>query len=452
MPPTRLAHWAREPQLARPAPPTPQKDAGGYGVGASGFGLGSWGLTPGSTGIAVTPLGAVGISAAWACVKRLAEDSGKLPRRIMRALPGGGSRQDRKHPLNRLLRTPNPWQSPSQFWGYITSWLALRGNAYVVVFRGEAGEPEMLVPLSPDRCSPMISPKGELYYSVSHPTFRDGNSVTLHRDNVMHIRNLISMDGYTGISPIAAGPDVFGLSIAAQQHAAVLFRQGAMLSGVITHPGKLNAEAKGFLREEWRHRHGGVQNAFETAVLDEGMKFDKLSMTSEDAQLLETRQFSVIEVCRMFGVPPHKVYDLSRAHFANMEQGNLEYWSDTLLPIGRQMQEECTRTLLFADEQDDYYVDIDYDELTRTDRKTRYETDEIGIRSSRLTPNEARISDGREPNVPNGDEFTKPLNMGATTDNGGAGGAGPAASAKPGQDPVIEQDEKPEPSSGESDA
>ena len=444
MPPARIAQLAREPRLTLPqraVEPSIQKGVGGYGTGATGFGLGSWGLSPGATGMATTPMTAVGIAAAWACVNRLAQDNGKLSRRVMQRLPQGGSRQNFKHPLNALLRDPNPWQNPSQFWGYVTAWYALRGNAYVVVLRGAAGQPQMLIPISPDRCQPMISPKGELYYQVSHPTFRQGESATMHRDNVMHIRTAVSFDGYTGVSPIAAGPDVFGLGIAAQQHAAVLFRQGARLSGIIQHPGKLNPEARAYLREEWSNRHGGVQNAFQTAVLDEGMKFQETSMTSEDAQLLQTRQFSVIEICRMYGVPPHKVYDLSRAHFANMEQGNLEYWSDTLHPIGKQQQEECTRTLLYTDEADEFYIDIDYDELMRTDRKTRYETDEIGIRSSRLTPNEARVSDGREPNVPNGDDYVRPLNMGDTGKPGVPPGTAPAPQ------PVHQDDEDGDPPS-----
>ena len=446
MPPSRLAHFAREPQLNYHPPAA--KDAGGYGVGTSGFGLGSWGLTPGSTGIAVTPLSACGIATTWSCVNRLAQDMGKLPRRVMRRTANAGTKADPKHPLTALFREPNPWQSPSQFWGYVAAWRALRGNGYIVVIRGEAGEPRMLIPLGPDRCQPAISPKGQLYYNVTHPTFRDGRTETLHRDNVIHVRSLISFDGYTGVSPIAAAPDVFGVGIAAQQHAAVTFRQGTSLSGVLTHPGKLNDLGKRFLREEWSHRHSGVQSAFQTAVLDEGMKFEPISMTSSDAQLLETRQFSVIEVCRMFGVPPHKVYDLSRAHFANMEQSNLEYWSDTLHPIGRQEMEEATRTLLFEDEQDSHYIDIDYDELMRTDRKTRYETDEIGIRSGRLAPNEARVSDGREPNVPGGWEYQKPLNMGTSGEQGAAGAAGANGNSKP--DAVIAEDEKPEPEGGAS--
>jgi HK97 family phage portal protein len=410
------------------------KDSGGFGAATGGFGLGGWGFLPGSTGQAVTPVASLGIATAWACVKRISEDHGKLPRRIMRRMPNGGSEEDRKHPLNKLLRNPNRWQTPSQMWSYLTCWLALRGNAYGVVMRGPSGEPVSLIPMSPDRVSILQSTNGDLFYEINHPFF--GNqALRLHRDNVMHIKNAISFDGYTGASPLAAAPDVFGLGIATQQHGAVLFRQGAQMNGVIRHPGKLNAEAKDFLRARWSERFGGVQNAHGTAVLDEGMSFEKLSMTNEDSQFLQSREFTVLEVCRMFSVPPHKVYDLSEAHYANMEIGNLSYWSDTLQPIGKQYQEEGGRVLLFEDEQDEYYIDIDYDELLRADRKSRYSTDEIGIRSGRLTQNEARISDGRPPNVPNGDQFLTPMNMNSSAD-------GKPGDGKP--DPTIAEDEKPE--------
>ena len=442
MPPRRIEALAREPTFTHRQPVVKDNASGGSAGGYTAVSPGSGGLWTsmfargGSTGVAVSSYTSLGVSTAWACVKRLSEDDGKLPRRVMRRLPNGGVRPDYKHPLNKLLRAPNPWQTASQFWSYSTAWYALRGNAYIAIIRDEeSGDPVMLVPIAPDRCQIKIAPKnGLLYYNISHPLFGDGRDVLISRDNVIHIRNSISFDGYTGISPIAAGQDVFGLGIAAQQHGAVVFRQGTNMAGVLKHPGKLNAEGRQFLRQELMDAHSGVQNMQKPMVLDEGMTFEPTSMTNEDAQLLQTRQFSVLEICRMFGVPPHKVQDFSRAHFANMEQGNLQYASDALQPIGTQYEEECQRTLFFENEQDDYYIEVDYDTLLRADRKTRYETDEIGIRSGRLTQNEARISDGREPNVPNGDDFQKPLNIGTTGD-------------KP--DSTITSDEKPEPSDGD---
>ena len=411
--------------IERREPMLNAKSIGGGG-GFLGMGYGGWGMMPGSTGIPVSPYSALQVATAWACVKRLAEDNGKLPRQVRRRLSTGGYRVDPQHPLNRLLRKPNDWQTPSQCWNFMAAWLALRGNAYAVVKRGPAGEPMSLVPVVPDQVSVLRSSNGLLYYQVNHPTLPPGR---YHRDNIIHLRGAISVDGFTGISPIAAAQDVFGLGIATQQHGATLFRQGAQLKGYIKHPKTLSPEGKTYLTNEFDRENAGVQKAHRTTVLDEGMDFVSLSMSNDDAQFLQSRQFTVPEVCRMFGVPPHKVHDLSNAHFSNIEQSELAYRSDTLLPITNQMREEFGRVLLFEDEQGDYEIDVDYDELLKTDRKTRYETDAIGINSGRLSRNEARIDDGREPNVPGGDEFLQRLDTTTTTQAGGEAPAAPPAPA-----------------------
>ncbi|WP_424139889.1 phage portal protein [Roseomonas chloroacetimidivorans] len=408
MPPPRITN-AIEPRVNLPAV---RKEVGGAGSAFTGIGLGSMGWFPGSVGFPVSPYAAMQIPTAWACVKRVAEDMGKLPRVVRRRLVRG-YRAEAAHPINRLLRNPNRWQTPSQMWNYLTAWLMLRGNSYAVVTRGRGGEPNAIVPVSPNQCGVLLSPEGELFYQISHPFF--GGGLRLHRDNVIHLRTAISYDGYTGVSPVAVAQDAFGLGIATQQHGATLFRQGTQLAGVITHPGKLDREGKDYLSESWNGRFAGVQNAHKTPVLDEGMKFEKLSMTAEDSQFLQSRQFTVPEICRMFGVPPHKAGDLSNAHFANVEQGEIAYRADTLLPIGNQMREELGRVLLFEDEQDLFEIDVDYDELQRTDRKTMAETNEIEIRSGTLTPNQARVIMGREPDVPNGDEYIRAMNMESTS-------------------------------------
>jgi HK97 family phage portal protein len=413
MPPPRIAGWAREPRLTASLPPV-SKDAGGYGANYSGFGFGAWGFLPGSTGLAVTPYAALQVATAWACVKRIAEDNAKLRREVRQKLPNAGTRILRDHPIHKLLSNPNPWMGPTQCWGYMSAWLAQRGNTYAVVERGEAGEPTAIIPVSSDRVSVMVSPAGELYYQISHPYF--GVAKRLHRDNVIHVRGLISFDGYTGIGPIAAAQDVFGLGIATQQHGAVLFRQGASVNGFIKHPGKLSNDAKANLAEGFDQRHTGVQRAHRTGVLDEGMSFEKITMTNEEAQFLASRQFTVPEICRMFGVPPHKVHDLSNAHFNNLEQSELAYRSDTLLPIGKQFKEECGRVLLWEDEQADIEIDVNWDDLLRADKLTRYQTYQIGLNNGIINRNEARIDDGREP-VPDGNEFRVPLNTGASGDN-----------------------------------
>ncbi len=411
MPPPRLGALAREPTLSRPAPAAPAAKDFGTSAMAPASWLAGWGaILPGNTGLPVNPVTALQAAAVYGCVKRLSEDIGKLPLRIKRKLRRGGFTLDTDHPLNRVLRSPNEWQTPSQCWGFFVWALALRGNGYAAVLRGEAGEPRQLVPLHPDRTSPLLSPDGHLWYQFSHQAI--GDAVRYDRGNVLHARGM-SFDGYTGVSPIMMAQDVVGLALATQQHGATLFRQGAQISGILESPGKLSNEAANRMSASWMAAYGGVQNSHKVAVLEEGTKFSKIAMTSEDAQFLETRQFSVVEICRLFGVPPHKVFDLSNAHYNNFENSEQQYINDTLIPIARQIEEVAEATLLFEDEQGQFEIEFNFDKLLRGDRKTRMETYVAGVNNGIMSRNQARIEEGWEP-VDGGDELRVPLNTGTT--------------------------------------
>jgi len=414
MPPPRLGTLAREPTFDR----KPQK-SGSMSTSTAGPWLAGWGgVMPGSTGVPVNPFSALQAAAVYACVKRLSEDVGKLPLRVRRRLRKGGFREDYDHPLNRLFRRPNEWQTASQCWSYYVWALALRGNAYAPVIRGRAGEPTAIVPVSPDRVSPLLTPDGRLWYQVSHPYLGEG--LRLDQGNVLHAKGM-TFDGYTGVSPIMLAQDVVGLSLATQQHGATLFRQGAQIAGVLEVPNKLSTEAAQRMATSWSAAYGGVQNANKVAVLEEGTKFAKIAMTNEDAQFLASRQFSVVEICRLFGVPPHKVFDLSNAHFSNIENSEQQYINDTLVPIARQVEEVLEQTLLWDDEQGEIDIRFDFNELLRGDRLTRVQAQVLEVNNGLGNPNEARIEEGKEP-YEGGWAFRVPLNTGDA-------GAKPAATA-----------------------
>jgi HK97 family phage portal protein len=415
MPPSRITASGRysEPVLTSFSGGSVAKDGGGsfaYSGPGLAYGLG---VFPGSTGTPVTPVTAMQAATVYACVKRLSEDVGKLPVKIRRRARRGGWTVDNDHPLNRVFRRPNAMQTPSQCWAYYVSSLALRGNGYLATVRGRAGEPTGIIPVNPDRAYVVLGQNGELIYNFGHPLLGD-QTIKLHQDNVCHAKGF-SYDGYMGISPISLAQDVFGLALAAQSHGAVLFRQGAQLKGFIKHPGNLGKEAKEYLTESFDKRFAGVQNAHRTAVLEEGMSFENVTMTNEDAQFLESRQFSVIEICRMFGVPPHKVQDLENGHLQNVEQGEQQYINDTLDPLCNQIGELLEAKLLFEDEFGDYQIRHDFSALLRGDRKTRAQYYHFGILDGWMNRNEARLDDGREAGDEALDEYMAPLNM-ATTD------------------------------------
>ena len=140
------------------------------------------------------------------------------------------------------------------------------------------------------------------------------------------------------------------------------------------------------------------------------MSFEKVTMTSEDAQLLESRQFSVVEICRMFSVPPHKIGDLDDAHLQNVQQGEQQYINDCLDPIANQVGELLEDRLLFDDEREKYQIRHDFKSLLRGDRKTRAEVHHMAIADGYKTRNEARIEEGEAP-AEGLDEFLVPLNM-----------------------------------------
>ena len=404
MPPPRIAESGRwsEPRIT--LPPV-RRDVGGYGSATPGLFAGL-GYLPGSTGVPVTPYSSLQVATVYACVSRLSKDIGKLPLQVHRRLSRGMT-LDTDHPLNRLFARPNRWQTPSQCWAYFVWALVLRGNGYAVILRDRAGEPQEVLPVSPDRTSVLISRAGDVFYQFNHPALAPG--LKLDADNVLHAKGM-TLDGVVGVSPIFMAQDVVGLALAAQQHGATLFRQGAQLNGIIKHPGKLSPEAKDYLSTRFSTRFAGVQNAHGTPVLDEAMSFEKIAMTSEEAQFLETRGMQNVDICRLFDVPQHKVMSGSEK-FANREASEQQYVNDTLLPIGQQIEELIERNMLFDDERDRYVIRFNFDALLRADRKTRIETNARAIMSSQMSPNEARLDDGRPPNVPNGDAFVSPSTM-----------------------------------------
>ena len=366
-----------------------------------------------NTGVPVTPFTALQAAAVYACIRAVSQDIATLSPFIRRRLIGGGYQRELQHPLTKLFRRPNRWQTWFEFIGYAVTSLCLRGNAFVVVERDRDANPIELVPIAPDRATIMLTDDGELWYRIN--SRRIGMGILVPPDDMIHIKN-ISMDGYVGVSPIAIAQDVIGLALATQQHGGVLFRQGGQVGGVISHPGKLSKEASDRIANSWRETHSGVQNAHKAAILEEGMKFDKVAITNEEAQFLETRRFQVIDICRLYGVPPHRLGELDKATLNNIEQQNQQYVDSALYPLTRSIEQLFDHHLLFEDERAFLECKFDFDSMTRGDLKTRYEAYQIGTLNGWLNRNEVRARENMDPiRDGTGDDYRVPLNTGDPT-------------------------------------
>jgi HK97 family phage portal protein len=361
-----------------------------------------------NSGVPVTPFTALQSAAVYACIRAISQDIAMLSPFVRRRLAGGGYRREFAHPLHKLFMRPNRWQTWFEFIGYVVTAICLRGNAFIVIERDQDANPIELVPIAPDRCSIMLTEDGELWYRIN--SRRLGYGILVPPDDMMHVKN-VSLDGYVGVSPIAIAQDVIGLALATQQHGGILFRQGGQIGGVVRHPGKLSKEAGDRIANSWRETHAGVQNAHKVAILEEGMSFDKIAMTNEDSQFLETRRFQVIDICRLYGVPPHRLGELDKATLNNIEQQNQQYVDSALKPTTTSIEQLFDHHLLFDEERPALQCKFDFDEMTRGDFLTRSQGYQIGTLNGWLSRNEVRARENMDPiEDGHGDEYRVPLN------------------------------------------
>jgi HK97 family phage portal protein len=377
-----------------------------------------------ASGIIVNPQTALQAAAVYACVKVLAESVGMLPCNLYEETAQGAKRPATSHPLYPLLRDqPNEWQSSIEFMEMVVLHMCLRGNAYSYVNRSRAGDVVELLPLHPDMVRTQMGADFRLTYQVTMP---DGGFKEFAPGELMHIRGL-SINGWLGISPIAYARESIGLALATEKFGGQLFRNGAKVSGVLEHPGKLSDDASKRLRSTFDEAFSG-ENVHKTAILEEGLKYSKISMTGEDAQFLETRKYQRSEIAAIFRVPPHLIGDLENATFSNIEQQGLEFVNYSLMAWLVRIEKAIKRDLLRPDERKSLHVRFNVAALLRGDAMARSSYYHNGILDGWMTRNEAREAESDLGIVFNPleglDEPMMPLNMGEVGEETEQPGAG----------------------------
>lgn len=364
------------------------------------------------SGQVVNPETAMRVSAVYACIRVLAETVAQLPLIVYRRLPDGqGKERATDHPLWKLLHdAPNRWQTSFEFREMFMGHLCLRGNAYALKSRAR-GRLRELIPLHPDRVQVKQEDDLRLTFEVS---LKDGTVKKYEQKDIFRLNGL-SFNGFTGINPIRYAREAIGLSLATEQHGSLLFKNGAQPIGVLTHPQTLTPEAGKKLKESWQEAHSG-DNQFKTALLEEGLAWKPLGMTSEDSQFLETRKFQRNAIASIFRVPPHKIGDLERATFSNIEQQSIEFVTDSLMPYLRRWEQSITRDLVLPVERGEIFVEFLVDGLLRGDSKARGKFYVEMVTNGLLSPNEIREMENRNP-YEGGDEFIRQLNTQTTNGN-----------------------------------
>ena len=385
-------------------------DAGGDRSPSGDFWFDQIGMRTAS-GARVTPVSAMGLPAVWACVNVLAKSFAVMPFNLWE--PAGLTRKRRTdHWLYRLVcKAPNPFQSPYEWRQMLMGHLALRGNSFQQIGEDSAGNITSLLPLHPDRMRVEMLDTGSYRYRY---TDQFGKEVVFLRSEIWHLRGL-SNDGIVGLSPIEVAREAVGEGLAMQGYSSRFYHNDARPRGVINFDGRFaDKSARQTFKESWQESQGG-RNAGKIAVLEKGMSYQELKLTNADSQYLESRGANLSDIARIFGLPPHKVGDLSKSTNNNIEHQSIEFWTDAMHPWGCCVASSMEFALLGPDTTLDCEFDIR--PLMRGDGKTRSERLNRLVLGGILKPNEGRAEEGYDPE-PGGDVLLRPLNMGTVNDDG----------------------------------
>ena len=355
-----------------------------------------------------------GLPAAYACNRVLAEGVASLPLHVFERLEPRGRRAAREHPVFRLLaEEPNPWMTSFKLRETLQGHLGFRGNAFCEIERDRSGQPVALWPLRPDRMDrPHLSQAGRLIYPYLLP---NGEKIALPQHLVLHLRGL-SDDGLWGYAPLTVFRESFGRAIAMREHGSRYFSQGAEPGGVLQTKARLGDEAADRLDRSWKMAHEGLKNRWRIAILEEGVEWKQTGMSNEDSQFIESEALSVLDMCRIFRIQPHKVAELTRATFSNIEQQSIEHVTDTLLPWLVNWEQQLAQALFLPAERARYYPKHIVAGLLRGDSAARVAFYGAGILGGWLSPDDVRELEEMNP-LPDGlgEVYFRPLNMTAVS-------------------------------------
>jgi len=338
----------------------------------------------------------LGLSATWACVNLLAGTIGSLPLMIYRTDANGVRTVARDHSLYWVLHdSPNYDQTALDFWEFMAAALELHGNAYAKMERRSDGTILSLTPVRPDIVSAKRSANGVIEYRWTI----DGKADFASQGDMLHIRGF-GGDALSGASTLSVCRATFTAASATDRAASTMFANGALPSGVLTTDktltGAQRTEAEKLLLEKFV----GAHNAGRPMLLDNGVKWEQLTITPEDAQMLDSRKFSGEEICRLFGIPPAMVGygDKSSNWGTGKEVDVLGFQKFTLRRRLKRIEQALQKQLLnYMDRLDGITIEFNIEGLLRGDSEARASFYKSGLNDGWLTINEVRSKENMAP-------------------------------------------------------
>lgn len=365
------------------------------------------GASRSAAGQLVTPQSAMALPVLQACVSTIAESVAQLPLEVYERQEDGGRKPATSHPAYDLLKyAPNDWQTPFESREYSQTALGLRGNAYSFIERDGRGRPTALIPLNPGDVQVYKGQNLMPYYSI------EGGTPVPARF-IHHVR-WVSLDKYTGLSPIALHANSIGYAMALEEYGGKSFLHGTALSGVLERPRESSAitdqKAIDDLTAKWQAKFGGSSNAGKVALLQEGMTFKALTMNNVDAELIGALKLSSADIARIYKMPPPMLGFMEAATYNNVENLQIQYVIYTLMPWLKRHEQAMQRDLLLPSERSRYYIEFNIGGLLRGNQQARFAAYAVARQWGWLSVNDIRRLENLPP-VPGGDAYLQPLNM-----------------------------------------
>lgn len=351
-----------------------------------------YGANKTESGVDVNEYTALNLSSVYAAINIIAGDISSLPINLYKKTSNGKRKVITDHPSLQLLKYKSNALIPAiNFRKCTTAHILGWGNMYAEIARNKMGQVAELWPITPDRVTPEFK-NGDLVYMIKV----DGQEIPMPRESILHIAGL-GYNGITGYSVISKAAESIGLSLASEKFGARYFGANTNLGGAIKYPRALGPEVTKNLKASLADYTGG-KYSHRWMILEQGMEIEKLGFSPDDSQFLQTRQFQVSDIARWFNMPPHKLKDLTRSTFSNIEEQETEYVISCLVPWLTTIEQNYDIQLLTEKEHRlGYYFKHNVKGLLRgsSDKRADYYTKRFYLGS--LTPNEIRALEDEDP-------------------------------------------------------
>lgn len=336
----------------------------------------------------------------------IAESIGSLTKNVYSS-SNGQREKDRSHPAYRLIHDePNDMMTASVFWESFMFQLLHLGNGLALIERDGMNRPEALHLLDASHVQ-IVKRHRQLFYMTRDD---DNQPITWRADQILHVPSPMTLDGISGVPAWRYLASALKLGISAEEFATRTFTAGTHAGSVLELDGNPPADKRAELRRTIEEFHAGLNNSHRVLLAPFGAKYKPLGINAEEAQLLELRQFQLLDVIRYLKIPPIYAGDWSRATWSNSAESDRYLAKHTLRPYLGRIEQELNRKLFTMREQVSYYTKIELDSLLRGDQNSRYSSYAVGRQWGWLSANDVRELEDMSP-IDGGDIYLSPSNM-----------------------------------------